>query len=242
MHRKDFIKLNILAGLGISIMPFQDSNKTPSKAFLTGQTNPYLNTSGVIHKQAYVSYIKMREAALNEGINVQIVSGFRSFDRQLQIWNKKYKRYRNQNLSDDRIINKIITYSTIPGTSRHHWGTDIDIIDKSVNPPENGLLDERNFHGNGAYCKLHEWMQHCAHKYGFHLVYTDNYHRTGFKYEPWHYSYLPLSKNYLKAFLNLNYQDFFKGVDIEGKDFLDHNCLMSYFKTHLIGINPVFLK
>ena len=47
-------------------------------------------------------------------------------------------------MDDDAAIDKIIEYSTLPGTSRHHWGTDIDIID--AEPPEEGdVLLPKNF-------------------------------------------------------------------------------------------------
>mgnify|MGYP000270447945 CR=1 FL=1 len=242
MKRLDFIKLNALAGIGFGVMPFDNLQHKPDVDFLTGKHNPYLNDSGIIHKLAYRSFIKMRESALNDGINIQIVSGFRSFDRQLQIWNNKYRSYRSQGLSDDLIIKKITAYSTIPGTSRHHWGTDIDIIDRNVNVPENNLLAEANYHGNGVFCKLNEWMQNYAQDFGFHLVYTDNYHRTGFNYEPWHYSYLPLSKTYLHHYQKIDLKDIFIDIEIEGKMFLDENCLKSYFETHLLGINPKLLS
>ncbi|RRO12567.1 D-alanyl-D-alanine carboxypeptidase family protein [Flavobacteriaceae bacterium 14752] len=222
-------------------MPFEYLQDNPSKALLTGKHNPYLNTSGVIHKAVYQPFVKMREAALKAGLDIQIVSGFRSFDRQLKIWNSKYKQYQKQGLSDKDIIKKIITYSTIPGTSRHHWGTDIDIIDANVEKPNSDLLLEQNYHGNGVYCKLQEWMQTHAHEFGFYLVYTNNYHRSGFKYEPWHYSYKPLSKPYLKSYLKLNHNDLFNNENVLGKNYLDQNCLMSYFQSHLRGINPKLL-
>ncbi len=241
MRRIDFIKLNALAGIGFTINPLQYLQDNPSKVFLTGKQNPYLNASGVIHKKAYKPFLKMRQAALKVGIDIKIVSGFRSFERQLQIWNNKYKLYQKQDISDKEIIQKIITYSTIPGTSRHHWGTDIDIIDANVSQPETDLLLEENYHGNGVYCKLNEWMQSHAHEFGFYLVYTDNYNRSGFNYEPWHFSYKPLSKSYLKSYLNLNHDDLFNEENILGKNYLDQNCLMSYFQTHLLGINPLLL-
>lgn len=74
-------------------------------------------------------------------------------------------------------------YSTIPGTSRHHWGTDIDIID--ANQPYKGdPLESDKFHGDGPFCALKEWMDLHANTFGFYLVYTDNDKRTGFYYEP----------------------------------------------------------
>jgi len=241
MLRKYFIKISALAIFGISCLTFQSQNTPISRDILIGKSNPNLTPNKLIHKEAYAAFLKMHKAALESGIDIQIVSGYRSFDRQLKIWNTKYKQYQKQGFSDKEIIKKITTYSTIPGTSRHHWGTDIDIIDASVTQPKGDLLLEENYHGNGAFCQLQEWMQTYAHEYGFYLVYTDNYQRSGFNYEPWHYSYKPLSQIYLRDFLKLDKQRFFENVNIQGEDNLDQNCLMSYFETHLLGINPKLL-
>ncbi len=68
------------------------------------------------------AFEKMKKAALLVGIDIKVVSGFRSYERQRAIWNGKYKANRQAGLSPEENIQKIIEYSTLPGTSRHHWG------------------------------------------------------------------------------------------------------------------------
>ena len=79
--------------------------------------------------EAGKAFVAMREAALEEGIEIEIVSAYRSYERQKFIWNRKFYSNAKKGISPMENINKIIEYSTLPGTSRHHWGTDIDIID-----------------------------------------------------------------------------------------------------------------
>ena len=71
----------------------------------------------------------MKQAAAEDGIQIKIVSSSRSFERQLAIWNAKYIQNEENGLDPIENIRKIIEYSTIPGTSRHHWGTELDLID-----------------------------------------------------------------------------------------------------------------
>ena len=117
-------------------------------------------------------------------------------------------------------IKKIIEYSTIPGTSRHHWGTDIDIID--ANPMiQKNVLDPEKFKDGGPYFKLRNWLEKNAHSYGFYIVYTNDENRKGFKYEPWHYSYKSISKSMLQEFLKIDLIKLFENEDILGKEYLD---------------------
>src|SRR5690606_11516948 len=174
-----------------------------TKEELIGKDNPKLFERNLyLQENAYNSFLKMQEDALKEGIAIKIVSGYRNFDKQKSIWERKYKLFTSQGLSPEKAISKIIEYSTIPGTSRHHWGTDIDIIDSGKKYNGDALVPDK-FHGNGPFCKLKEWLDENANKYGFYLVYTDNANRKGFKYEPWHYSYAPISKQMLKEYKKL---------------------------------------
>ncbi|MBF4985902.1 M15 family metallopeptidase, partial [Nonlabens mediterrranea] len=178
---------------------------------LTGQT---INTDNALASDAQIAFNKMRVAALKDGIDLKIVSGYRSFNRQRQIWNRKYKKYASQGLAPDAIFDKIVEYSTVPGTSRHHWGTDMDIIDQSANYSGDVLVPNK-FHGEGPFCKMKDWMEKNASNYGFELVYTLNENRTGFKYEPWHYSYAPLSRKLLQEYLSeANFLTFLRSQDI----------------------------
>lgn len=203
----------------------------------TSTVNPLTKN---LSPEAYNSFIKMQTEALKQNINIQIVSGFRNFNRQKQIFNRKYSKYKKQGLSKISILNKIIEYSTIPGTSRHHWGTDIDIVQKVNIMPKN-LLHPSNYESEGPFCKMKEWMDLNAYKYGFYLVYTNDNNRTGFKYEPWHYSYAPISKKLLQQFLHLNeenkIQPSIKQLGVK----IDTMFFKNYIKTHIKGINSQLL-
>ena len=111
----------------------------------------------------------------------------------------------------NQVISKIIEYSTIPGTSRHHWGTDLDIIDANSTYKGDVLVPSK-FHGTGPFCKLKEWMDNNAANFGFKLVYTDTPTREGFKYEPWHYSFAEISKPMLSEYRNIDLKSFLKEV------------------------------
>ena len=58
----------------------------------------------------------MKKAALNDGIKIKVVSGFRDFKRQKEIWNNKFLKFtKENNFSGIDAINEIIRFSTIPG-------------------------------------------------------------------------------------------------------------------------------
>jgi len=208
-----------------------------SKKALTGRGDLTLvGTSIKLQKQVFEAFEEMKKAALKEGISIKIVSGYRSFDRQKLIWNRKYNLYISQGLEPNTALQKIVEYSTLPGSSRHHWGTDIDIIDASVKAP-NSLLNEINYVENGPYFQLKKWMDKNAESFGFYLVYTKNSERKGFKYEPWHYTYKPLSKPMLEAFKKLNLRTFYNDLKLNGNEYLTKDFLDTYFLENVLDIN-----
>jgi len=241
MKRLDFIKLNLLATAGLNILSINQNRKKASNQLLTGRQKPVLTQNDILDILVYPDFQKMQKAALKDGIKIQIISGYRSFNRQLSIWNKKYHKYKNLEMSEKDIFKKISTYSALPGTSRHHWGTEIDIIDANSAPPENGFLNPRNYDKDGVYNALYQWMLANSEDYGFYLVYTNDEHRQGFNFEPWHYSYKPLAKNYLKHYSRLELNIDVKDDRVGGSDHIDKEVLLSYFHTHVLGINPLLL-
>jgi LAS superfamily LD-carboxypeptidase LdcB len=240
MKRLEFLKLNILAGLGFNLFNFQIPDST-MPLFLTGRKKPELYPNQLLDKAAYPDFQNMYRAALKEGIKIQVVSGYRHFNDQLRIWNTKYTKYKKLNLSEEEIFKNISTYSAIPGTSRHHWGTEIDIIDANAGKPSNGYLNPENYLNGGRYEKLYRWMTEFSEDFGFYLVYTDEEYRNGFSFEPWHYSYKPLARNYLKQYSRLDLVQYVKDDKIGGNNYLDKNLLLSYFHSHVLGINPLLL-
>ena len=168
------------------------------------------------------------------------MSSYRSFNHQNRIWTRKFNRNITKGLSPEDSINRIIEYSTIPGTSRHHWATDIDIIDGNVDQPSS-VLQAKHFEGNGCYRKLKLWMDDHAKSFGFHLVYTKTLNRKGFKYEPWHYSYKPLSKQYLLQFKTMNIKDIIENENLIGSKYFSNDFISNYLNHNILDINPELL-
>ena len=188
--------------------------------------------------QVALAFKAMQTEAKKDGIDLKVVSSFRSYAAQKGIWNRKYKRFISEGLTGPEAIKKIIEYSTLPGTSRHHWGTDIDLIEGSE-IVEGDVLLEEHFH-QGAYQKLHRWLQKNATRFGFDIVYTNDSLRKGFLYEPWHYSYTPLSKEFLKTYQEKELIYSIKqDSTLLGKEFISPKFLENYYRENVLGINPI---
>ncbi|CAM1346786.1 M15 family metallopeptidase [Tenacibaculum insulae] len=143
-----------------------------------------------INKEVYSSFIKMFNHAKKENIDLKIISGTRNFYEQKSIWERKWLKY--QNLKPINRALKILEYSSMPSTSRHHWGTDIDL---------NNLNNSYFETGKGK--KEYQWLVKNAKTYGFTQVYTSKKNgRKGYNMEKWHWSYIPLSEKYLNFYNN----------------------------------------
>ena len=77
-----------------------------------------------------------------------------------------------------------------------------------------------------------------AKEYGFYLTYDNEPNRKGFEYEPWHYSYLPVSKKYLSKFLEIDIVEVISKVDIEGKELFSDDFIANYINNNILEINP----
>ncbi|WP_243471631.1 MULTISPECIES: M15 family metallopeptidase [Winogradskyella] len=145
----------------------------------------YINTI------VYSAFLKMSEAAKKDSIDFKILSGTRNFYEQKAIWERKWNL--NSNLNPIDRAKKILEYSSMPSTSRHHWGTDIDL--NSLN---------NSYFNTGKGLKTYQWLQSHANSFGFYQVYTNkNNGRTGYNEEKWHWSFVPLASKYLE-FYNSN--------------------------------------
>src|SRR5690242_17995601 len=94
----------------------------------------------LLQSPAAAALLEMRNAARTAGIELEVVSGFRDFNRQLAIWNDKFNGRRAlldpagealnaEELYEFALIDAILTWSALPGASRHHWGSEVDVID-----------------------------------------------------------------------------------------------------------------
>ncbi|RMG63458.1 MAG: D-alanyl-D-alanine carboxypeptidase family protein [Bacteroidetes bacterium] len=152
-----------------------------------------------LHHEAYAAFKKMHAAATADGISLTILSATRNFAYQKGIWEAKWTGARavgGRNLAQavadpEERARIILRYSSMPGTSRHHWGTDFDL-----NAFENSYFQ------SGKGLKEYEWLKANAADFGFGQPYTekgpDRPH--GYEEERWHWSYLPVAKIYLAAY------------------------------------------
>jgi len=149
------------------------------------------------------AFFKMRNAALQDGIKINIVSSFRSFDRQLHIFNCKMRGQRQlldiddqpiefESLSQEQKLMSVLLWSALPGLSRHHWGTDIDIADGDALEKGHKLeLVTSEYEGDGPCSRVKSWLGTNSEAFGFYFPY-DKF-RGGVGPEPWHISYRPLA-------------------------------------------------
>ncbi len=169
-------------------------------------TNPALQ----LERQSAAALEKMQQAARLDGIDLQAMSAYRSFDRQAAIWNGKmsgsravYDQQQQQldihQFSGFAKLEAVLLYSALPGASRHHWGTDLDVFDAAAVDSNYQLqLLEAEYQAGGPFHKLALWLGRYAGDFGFFRPYQK--YQGGVAAEPWHLSYRPLSDRYLQQF------------------------------------------
>ena len=168
----------------------------------------------------------MRAAAAHDELDLQAVSGFRDFDRQLSIWNGKFRGTRAlldaasqplsvADLDEAQRVAAILVWSALPGASRHHWGSDCDVIDRlALQAGASVELLSADYAAGGRYARLSQWLEAHAHEFGFFWPYDRD--RGGVQPEPWHLSFAPTALPALSALtVNLLF-DALKGVELDG--------------------------
>jgi D-alanyl-D-alanine carboxypeptidase len=155
----------------------------------------YANREGLyLRKDSYEAFQKMHAAALEDSVQLIIISATRNFYAQKGIWEAKWTGQRKVEGGQDaskaypdpkeRAL-KILEYSSMPSTSRHHWGTDMDL-----NALTNGYFEK----GKGL--KIYNWLLENAADFGFCQPYTekDAGRPFGYNEEKWHWSYMPVAQ------------------------------------------------
>lgn len=154
------------------------------------------------------AYLAMQQAAAAEGIALRIASGWRDFSRQQSIVQAKLQGQRpvldssGQAVAMHELplaeqIHAVLLYSALPGASRHHWGTDLDVWDAAAVPADYVLaLTPAEYAPDGPFARLSHWLSLHASQFGFFRPYRS--FRGGVAAEPWHLSYRPLAESYLQ--------------------------------------------
>ena len=208
---------------GVEKSAYLTGNYDPKK-YLVEYTNPLEKNSFYLRKDTAAALKKMvADFSAETGIPVKqhifVSSAFRSYNHQKDIWEAKYTGKRKMRVSiagksPQQIVDLILEYSSAPGTSRHHWGTDFDI----------NVLTNDYYTTNGRGEYIYNWLRANAHKYGFCQPYNEYEKRNskGYNEERWHWSYRPAAKILQQDWNNLynsgdiNFKGRFSGSDLLG--------------------------
>ena len=192
----------------------------------------YADREGLyLRRDAYDAFIAMYQHALQDSIRLIIRSATRNFDYQKGIWERKWTGettleagVKATAFSDPKVrALEILKYSSMPGTSRHHWGTDIDL-----NAFSNSYFEQ------GPGLKLFNWLNEHANTYGFCRPYTakNEGRPSGYEEEKWHWSYWPVSSQLL-----LEAQEILTDTLINGFLGSDQASEINVVENYVHGIN-----
>jgi len=180
---------------------------------LTGQVRTHVvavsEPACTLHVHAVTPFLNLRRAARAAGFNLKPVSSFRDFDRQLSIWNAKFNGERPlhddagraleaRRMSESERVCAILRWSALPGASRHHWGSDVDLIDANAVPAGYRVrLTAEEFSPSGPFAPLSDWLHTHAARFGFFRPFRGVL--SGVQAEPWHFSFAPVAESARRA-------------------------------------------
>jgi LAS superfamily LD-carboxypeptidase LdcB len=198
---------------------------------LTGRARTHVielqQPSCVMHYEVVAAFLSLRDAALLDGMDVQVASSFRDFDTQVSIWNRKWSGERplydrggsllqRAGMPDGDVVDAILCWSAVPGGSRHHWGSDIDVFDAAaLTEGYQVQLVPAEYASNGIFGKLSAWLELNMQRFGFFRPYRTD--RGGVSPEPWHLSYAPVSLPALESLSLSLLRQVLEGSSIAGK-------------------------
>ncbi len=210
-----------------------DISPATSNGLLVAIPAAYASRTGMYaHRDAMLAFGQMHADAKAAGVNLKIISAFRSFKDQKRIWDNKWNGTTlveggklPQTVPDPAArARKILEFSSMPGTSRHHWGTDFDLNDLT-----------NTYFASGEGKAIHDWLNANAAKYGFCQVYSPKGadRPNGYQREDWHWSYMPVASGYLSQYPSLVGYDHLTGF--EGAEAARE---IDVIANYVQGINP----
>lgn len=229
-------------GLTDTHIHFFEQTKTPDN-------NQVANSKKVgVHQLMLSDFQALVGSAAEADIEIKIASGFRSFERQLLIWNNKFtgktsiknidgESINISSLCDVEIVEAILLFSALPGASRHHWGCDIDVYAPNLLDGQSLQLEPWEYSSSGPMAKLSSWLIPNAGKYGFYFPY-DSF-RGGVAAEPWHLSYAVLAKQYQSSLSVDLLHALLLQTDIAGKEVIIEH-LPKIFKRYINNVNTTY--
>ncbi len=217
---------------------------------LTGRARDHLTELSdprcTLHRRVVTPFLAMRAAAAADGIDLVAFSSFRDFDRQLAIWNGKFRGDRPMQDRDGRPLNPgtlspservaaILWWSALPGASRHHWGTDFDVMDLASVPAGYRIqVVPAEYQAGGPFERLTRWLDAHMHAFGFFRPYTTD--RGGVSPEPWHLSYAPVAREAQRALSLERLREVLTAAEIDGRDEVLES-LAANFQRYVVDVD-----
>lgn len=195
-----------------------------------------------LHKEAAVAFQRMQTAAAQSGIHLHIASGFRSFAQQQHIWERKFHHSSRTHMSASEKVADILRWSALPGTSRHHWGSDFDAYDSAAIERTALTLEPWEYEQHGPCHELYLWLEAHAARFGFYRPYDTD--RGGVAPEPWHWSYAPLAKQFLTDYDTTELCALLARVDLVGLQDMTEDFdtyVREYVQQYVMNVAPATL-
>lgn len=126
-------------------------------------------------------FLTMMEDCRTAGYRPVIISAYRTFDLQQTYYDGQTRNLMSQGLSEEEARKEAATSVAVPGTSEHHLGLALDIVDEGMQNLDRSQEDT----------PTQKWLMENSWKYGFIVRYPQGKEAiTGIIYEPWHYRYV----------------------------------------------------
>ena len=199
-----------------------------------------------LHRDIVNDFIALQQGAKQAGIDLTITSSFRDFHRQSAIWNAKFQGLRPvytleqqtvdlESLSDTEKCHAIMLYSALPGASRHHFGTDLDIYDtRPIDDDYQLQLTPDEYSPTGPFAKLAAWLDDNLKKYGFYRPYQE--YKGGVAPEPWHISHIGASAKMTQYLSVATLQHCIEQSELSGKQAILAE-LNTLYERYVLNIN-----
>lgn len=134
-----------------------------------------------VDSRCYSDLTAMLDAMESQGLSPIVCSAYRSVEEQTALFNARVSQHLAEGYSQEEAEKEAATTIAPPGTSEHHLGLAVDIVDADYQ-----LLDQKQ-----EETPVQQWLLHRSWQYGFILRYpNDKSTVTGIIYEPWHYRYV----------------------------------------------------
>jgi LAS superfamily LD-carboxypeptidase LdcB len=188
---------------------------------------------------------KLLDQAAKDNVAITIISGFRSFEQQLAIWNDKWQGYRPVysrqgrplnilSMSDIERYKAISLWSALPGLSRHHWGTDFDVFSShALSDGYQVQLQPEEFATGGPCNELNTWMEANLESFGFFRPYRN--YQQGVSTEPWHISHQVAAQTIYESFNKQACRNYLCTSEIRSVHFIKEQ-FEHYFNQYFLNI------